>query len=222
MTSSQTSQIKTETLQKEYETILQQYQEAVKTYIATLENNTDSNANKYAFLKGRTWWGKAGGPEGAAETQEECENMCSQSGNCSGATFNPVKKYCWTRTGEGELSAGLDDDYAMILQQKASLIEMKHLNDQLLTLNEKIVGEMRNMAPEVQQLVQDRDLQQEKLKESRQSLLNQKAEMERQLQEYYSVDDTTLIVNQQNLFMRFWFLIAIFIVFVAVRMYLSG
>lgn len=99
---------------------------------------------------------------------------------------------------------------------------MKHLNDRLLALNEEIVGEMRNMAPEVQQLVQDRDLKQEKLKESRQSLLNQKAEMERQLQEYYSVDDTTLIVNQQNLFMRFWFLIAIFIVFVAVRMYLSG
>ena len=113
------SLIKVEALQKEYEVTLQQYQEAGKNYILSLQsNNKEPNIINFTALKGRTWWGTSGLSEGVVNNQEECENMCANNSNCSGATFNPVKRYCWTRTGDNGITAGLDTDYALITQQK--------------------------------------------------------------------------------------------------------
>ena len=122
--------IKIQTLQKEYEVVLQQYQEAGKNYINALQNN---EPNIYTALKGKTWWGNGSVAEGEVSTQEECENMCINTDNCSGATFNPVKRYCWSRKGDGGISIGVDDDYALVPQQKASLLIMKELNNRLLS-----------------------------------------------------------------------------------------
>lgn len=211
----QASLIKVKTLQKEYEVILQQYQEAGKNYISYLQNNDSSN---YTALKGRTWWGTEGISESSVETQAECENMCASDEKCSGATFNPVKKYCWTRTGDASLSAGLDDDYALIPQQKSALIVMKGLNDQLLNINEQITNELKKSDPYIQQQSQEKNIQQQKLSESYQQLLEQKMEMEKQLQEYYSIeeeyDNQSLYVKQQTVSMRFWVLITCLILLV--------
>jgi hypothetical protein len=211
----QASLIKVKTLQKEYEVILQQYQEAGKNYISYLQNSDSSN---YTALQGRTWWGIEGINESSAETQAECENMCASDEKCSGATFNPVKKYCWTRTGDGSLSAGLDDDYALIPQQKSALIVMKGLNDQLLSINEQITNELKKSNPYIQQQSQEKNIQQQKLGESYQQLLEQKMEMEKQLQQYYSIeqdyDNQSLYVNQQTVSMRFWVLITCLILLV--------
>lgn len=211
----QASLIKVKTLQKEYEVLLQQYQEAGKNYISYLQNSDSSN---YTALQGRTWWGIKGINESSVETQAECENMCASDEKCSGATFNPVKKYCWTRTGDGSLSAGLDDDYALIPQQKSALIVMKGLNDQLLSINEQITNELKKSNPYIQQQSQEKNIQQQKLGESYQQLLEQKMEMEKQLQQYYSIeedyDNQSLYVNQQTVSMRFWVLITCLILLV--------
>jgi hypothetical protein len=144
--------------------------------------------------------------------------MCASDEKCSGATFNPVKKYCWTRTGDGSLSAGLDDDYALIPQQKSALIVMKGLNDQLLSINEQITNELKKSNPYIQQQSQEKNIQQQKLGESYQQLLEQKMEMEKQLQQYYSIeqdyDNQSLYVNQQTVSMRFWVLITCLILLV--------
>lgn len=113
------------------------------------EISTPINNIEYAALKGRSWWGKSGISEKEVSTQEECEALCSNDSNCSGATFNPVKRYCWTRTGDGNLVSGEDDNYALIPKKKAALIVMKSLNEKLLDLNTKISDEMENINPEV-------------------------------------------------------------------------
>jgi len=218
----QSSLIKTQTLQKEYEVILQQYQEAGKNYINSLQN-TDKNpiTTEYSALPGRTWWGTSGATEGVVETQEECENMCINTNNCTGATFNPVKKYCWARTGDGSVSVGTDSDYALIPKQKAALIIMKGLNDKLLNINEQITTELKNMDPEVQNQSQAKNTQTINLNEAYQSLLEQKSEMEKQLQDYYSIEEEnqnqSLYVNQQNTSMRFWALITCLILLVTLN-----
>lgn len=211
--------IKIETLQKEYEVTLQQYQEAVNNYIVSLQNNTDTN--KFAALKGRTWWGTEKLTEGTVETQEECENMCATSSECSGATFNPVKRYCWTRKGDGTLSVGTDDDYALITQQKSNLSTMKYLNERLLELNEQINNELSNISPEIEEQNNAKNTTQEQLNLSYQSLLEQKLEMDKQLQEYYSIDENennqSLYVNQQNVSLRFWALVTSIIVLITIN-----
>ena len=215
--------IKVETLQKEYEVTLQQYQEAVNNYINTLQTNTSNTDNqvKYTVLKGRTWWGLKGVSEGTVDTQEECETMCSNADKCSGATFNPVKRYCWTRTGEGEISTGSDTDYALIPKQKDSLRIMKVLNDRLLKINSEISKELTNVNPNIKEQLQENNIKKEQLNKSYTALLEQKMEMEKQLQAFYSIEEdntnSNLYVNQENMSMRVWILITCLIILFTLR-----
>lgn len=211
------SLIKIETLQKEYEVVLQEYQEAGKNYIISLQ----SDLNKYVALKGRSWWGTSGLIEGPVSSQEECENMCANSQECTGATFNPVKHYCWARKGESSITVGRDNDYALLTQQKASLSTMKRLNQKLLDLNSQISDELTNINPEVEAQNKEKDLKQQQLNDSYEKLLEQKIELDKQLQDYYSIEqeeeNQSLIVNQQNMSLRFWVLIVCLVLIFTIK-----
>ena len=218
----QSALIKVETLQKEYEVTLQQYQEAGQNYVTALQSSsTPDQAPEYTDLQGRSWWGTSGVAEGSASSKEECENMCSSSGKCTGATFNPVKRYCWARGGDGSISAGLDSDIALIPKQKAALSVMKSLNEKLLTINEQITSTFKNMNPEVLKQMIEKNKKQQQLSESYQRLLEQKIEIEKQLQEYYSIeennDNQSLFANQQNISMRVWVLITCLVLLITIK-----
>jgi hypothetical protein len=219
----QSALIKVEALQKEYEVTLQQYQEAGKNYINLLELQAKNPDNPlgYIALKGRSWWGKNGVTEGAVANQEECESMCLNSDKCTGATFNPVKRYCWARTGEGNLSVGMDDDYALIPEQTATLIVMKGLNEKLISLNENITKELKNIKPDVEKQNENKDLKQKELILSYEQLLEQKIEIERQIQEYNSIiaenENQSLYANQKTISMRLWILITLLVVLITIK-----
>jgi hypothetical protein len=221
--------IKVETLQKEYEVTLQQYQEAGKNYISALEMgstniDTNTNTNKtedFISLKGRSWWGTKGLKEGTVETEDDCKNMCASQNNCSGATFNPVKHYCWTRSGDSSISVGRDNDYALVPKQKAALIVMKRLNEILLAINEKIRSELTNIKPEIEEQLNEKNEKQQQLNDSYQRLLEQKVEMERQLQEYNTINEEVenqgIFTSQQNVSLRFWVLITCLVLLVTLK-----
>jgi hypothetical protein len=220
------SLIKIESLQKEYEVTLQQYQEAGQNYINAIKiNNTikvpTQNTNSFIALAGRTWWGTKGLTEGPANSQEECETMCANSDQCSGATFNPVKKYCWTRTGESDITVGQDSDYALITKQREALSIMKYLNDRLLSLNDEIAYEFKNINPEVKEQYEAKQQKQQQLNASYSQLLEQKRELETQLREYNSIGEKesnqSTYVVQQNMSYNFWVLIAGFVLFITIK-----
>ena len=183
-------------------------------------NYNKDRSSIFSSLKGRTWWGTGGDKEGAAITQEDCEDMCSSSVKCTGATFNPVKRYCWTRTGDGNISAGLGTDYALIPKQTEALIVMKNLNAKLLTINEHITNEIKNISPVVNKKSQKRDKKHQQLNDAYQRLLEQKIEMEARLQEHYSLEqennNQTLYANQQSGSMRAWMLIACLVMLITI------
>jgi hypothetical protein len=209
------SLMKIETLQKEYEVMLQQYQEAGKNYITSLESESSidiDNTNKFKALKGRTWWGTSALSEGTVESQEECETMCANSSECSGATFNPVKRYCWTRSGDASITVGTEDDYALVTQQKSALSIMKYLNERLLELNKQIASEIKNINPQIKEQNEEKNNKQYLLDTSYEQLLEQKKELDKQLQEYASMeednDNSSLYVNQQNIMFKMLLLVA--------------
>jgi hypothetical protein len=224
----QSALIKVEALQKEYEVTLQQYQEAGKNYVnlLLLQSKNSNEPPEYTALKGRTWWGASGVSEGTVSTQRECESMCLNTGNCTGATFNPVKRYCWARSGDGIISAGLEDDYALIPKQTYTLSVMKSLNEKLLTLNENITKELKNINPDVEKQVKDRDLKQQQLTLSYEKLLEQKIEVERQIQEYNSIseenENQTLFATQKTVSMRFWVLITFLVLLFTIKIMIGS
>ena len=196
------------------------------TKTAPVYPDTSSNKSYFSALKGRTWWGTAPLSEGPASTQEECENMCANSDKCSGATFNPVKRYCWTRSGDANISTGQDDDYALISQRLEALSVMQVLNDKLLDLNNQITTELSNINPQVKQQQTDKNLKQQQLTESYQELLNHKNDIDTQLQEYYSVEqddmNQSLYTNSQNISLRFWVLITCLILLVTIKQFFGS
>ncbi len=179
------------------------------------------NTSTFTALKGRTWWGTGGLSEGTVNSQEECENMCANSPECSGATFNPVKRYCWTRTGDIGISAGMDSDYALITQQKAALSVMKTLNERLLDINKQITTSLQSINPEVREEYEQKNQKQQELNSSYNQLLEQKIEIDKQLQEYYSIEqeenNQSLYVNQQNVSFRFWTLITCLVLLITIK-----
>jgi len=191
-------------------------------------NTGPVNPNTLVFtaLKGRTWWGTGGLSEGTVNSQEECENMCANSPECSGATFNPVKRYCWTRTGDIGISAGIDSDYALVTQQKAALTVMKTLNERLLDINTKITTALQSINHEVKEEYEQTNLKQQELNSSYNQLLEQKIEIDKQLQEYYSIDkeenNQSLYVTQQNVFFRFWVLITCLVLLITIKKILGS
>lgn len=205
------SLIKIETLQKEYEVLLNKYQEAVNNYILSLQNSKLKKDTVFVSLKGRTWWGTSSIQEKQVSSKEECAEICANSSECSGATFNSSNRYCWTRKGDSSITVGTDNNYAIILEEKYALVNMKNLNDKLLELNKKILDEIKKINPKVEDQINENNMKQEELIDSYNKLLEQKVIMDEQMREYSSIEENEnnqyLYVNQQNVQLRFWFLL---------------
>ena len=216
-----TNLIQLEILEKEYENTLQQYQEAINNYILNISTSDNSLNNNYVFLKGRTWWGSSSLTQTDASSQEICQSMCASDMKCSGATFNEVKKYCWTRTGEGKLTAGYDSDYAIISSQKESIINLKMLNNRLIQLNEQILSTIKSLKPE--EFVIETELNQTytSLIKEYTNLTEQKIIIDQQIQDYLRIEETLenqdIYVTQQNTAVRFWMLVALLLLLFTIK-----
>ena len=151
--SSSSSSIKLQSLEKEFDVVMKMYEEAYKTYVSSMSDNivvtsgsdasTTAPPTKYIVLKNHNYWGKTGLKEGTVNSSDECQTMCSDFGNCEGATYNSSKNYCWARSGEGKVALSDDpDDNAIVPQLKLNAIILKTLNDKLIDLNTQINSEL--------------------------------------------------------------------------------
>jgi hypothetical protein len=191
---------------------------------APVQPNTSTAV--FASLPSRSWWGTSSLKEGTVSTEEDCKSMCAMDDKCSGATFNPVKKYCWTRSGDGNLTTSTDTDVALIPNQKATLLVLKGLNDKLIQLNQDINSQMQQIEPQVDQQQSANQEKQQQLNEYYNKLLEQKQDMEKQLQEYYSVEqnneEQTIFVTQEDVSYRFWTVLTAIIILITLKKMYGG
>jgi|694.fasta_scaffold10861_13 hypothetical protein len=191
------------------------------TEYTTKTEPTYSIGKEFAEIPGRTWWGTYGIKEGSAETKDDCVSMCATDSNCTGATFNEVKRYCWTRGGEGSLSVGKTDDSALIPKLKSAMIILNRLNDKLMDIIKELRSEIKNLNPKLKEERQENEEKQKKFDQYYYDLSDNKVEMAKLLNEYNSVesdlDDKTLIVEQQNLSYRLWILLSIILVLITLK-----
>jgi hypothetical protein len=191
------------------------------TNYTTKTEPTYSLGKEYTELPGRTWWGTYGIKEGPASSKEECISMCDSDSSCTGATFNPVKRYCWARGGDGTVSVGLADDNALIPKLKGVLLILGALNDKLISINEELRVETKKITPKLKEERENNENKQQKFDQYYNELYYDKSEMAKLLNEYNSIDadlsDQTLVVNQQNLSLRLWTLFAIIISFIVFK-----
>ena len=202
--------LKLEILQKEYDVILAEYQESVNNYITLSESESDSG-KEYTALKGRTWWGTSAMDEKKVDSMEECENMCRESKECSGATYHEESHYCWTRKGASKITSGRDDDFALVPQLVAALERMKYLNQLLMKMNLDIVEELNNHYNE-DDFVEKSVVKRKQLEANYEILSEQNIRLNSQLEEYNSMEaekeKQILYAEQQNASYKWWALLA--------------
>jgi hypothetical protein len=173
----------------------------------------------FASLKGKNWWGTSGLKEGTVSTQQECEDMCSNIKQCSGATFNPVQRNCWARSGIAPITAGKDNEYALVISSKQEMLStIRYLNQRLLDLNNQITNELRNINPELIKQYNAKASIQTQLNVSYDKLLQEKMALKQDLAENYSIEqeeyNQSLYVNKESMYFKLWILFTFIIVII--------
>ena len=191
------------------------------TKYTTKTTPTYSLGKEFNELPGRTWWGTYGIKEGTVKSKEECISMCASNKSCSGATFNPVKRYCWARGGDGTVTAGMGTDIAIIPKMKSILLTLSDLNNKLMSINNNLRSETNKIKPIFEKDKQNNEEQKNIFDQYYNELYYDKTEMAKLLNEYNSVEaelnDQTLFVNRENFSLRLWTLGAIILCFIVFK-----
>lgn len=219
MTNTNTSDLMNiKTLEKEYNSVLKQYEEAYKNCNAKLtamasESNTNSSQGFTSFPN-NSFWGTGSLKEGSVTSQYDCESMCASDQTCSGATYNPDKKYCWTRKGYGTLAVSVNGstDIALLPDIKACMITLKSLNKRLLDINEQLTTAISSSAPQMETQQTENQTKSDELHKYYAQLLEERLQMDKLVKDNETInseyENQTLMVNQANGSLRFWTVIA--------------
>ena len=98
-------------------------------------------------IQGQAFWGAESLGDGAVSSLAECKTMCSNKPKCTGATYNPDKKYCWVRGGAGKPVPSLENDYAIIPESAKYLNLLQALNKRLTEINDEILNIVNTNQP---------------------------------------------------------------------------
>ncbi len=216
--------LKIKSLESEYETVLRQYEEAYQTYLAYIESNSSADVNtEFAQLKGRAFWGATGVSEDAADSAEACQDMCATADECTGATFNTNKRYCWMRSGESAIVAGRDADVALIPKSRELLLQLTFYNKQLMKINQELAEFYSTLpAPDADDSTAEKHAMLLKYNAQLQSEQDMLASEEQKLDTIHVSRNTQDIVATQGYTQfRFWMLIACILLLVSMKMALT-
>jgi hypothetical protein len=161
------------------------------TYNTASEPNYNINSSILGGLQGRTFWGTSGVTENDNMTNvDDCKALCSSTANCSGATFNPDKKTCWIRSGEGAIGAGLTNDYAIVPMDKLLLDKLDKLNTQLTSINNQMLDITSNKAtPEYTQMTSNSIMGTNEIQQNYKELSKKRQNIDDMLKEFKQLDE---------------------------------
>ena len=137
-TNLKTDILKIEALEREYNAVLKQYEEAYKNCNDELKQNLDQKQRSFKTFTNRAYWGTMGLKEGTVGAETDCENMCASNPKCTGATFNTVNRYCWTRGGNGSLASTTSGNVAILPTVKGCVVTLNALNNRLIKINKEL------------------------------------------------------------------------------------
>jgi len=214
----ESSVLKLQSLQTEFGLVMTQYKQAYANYISNVQATGSTSTDSIAFttLQGRTFWGAAGISDSAATSVEDCQALCSSDSTCTGATFNSEKQQCFTRSGQGDVAVGEDNEYAIVpeLAQNAQVLQM--LNQKLMDLNAKINDTLNTMTEPSKNNTTAANSQNDELKSIYNSLLAERKNIDKMLNNYTTINesynDQSIYVLQNNTAYMIWFLVALIIV----------
>lgn len=218
--------LKIEALEKEYNAVLRQYEEAYKNCNDELKQNLDTKQRSFKTFNNRAYWGTSGLKEGTVGDQDDCENMCATNAKCSGATFNQVNRYCWTRSGNGSLAPTSTKTVAILPTVKGCVLTLKGLNSRLIKINEELTNLIETTNSKLVAEENKKNNSKQQLHKYYAQLLKERIQMAKILEEQQIIDNDTAIqsiyVSTQNSTFRLWALLACILVLIVINKILGG
>ena len=208
-------------LEKEYNTVLKQYEEAYKNCNTELQNNLNAKQNGFKTFTNRAYWGTAGLKEGTVGSQSDCENMCASDIKCTGATFNPVQKYCWARSGNGTLSPTSTTTVALLPTVKGCVLTLNALNDRLIEINKQLTAVIDTTNSQLATAEASKNNSKAKLHNYYRQLLKERLQIGEMLSDYKTIENEnenqSLYVLSQDNMLRVWILTACILILIVVN-----
>lgn len=213
--------LKIQALEKEYNAVLNQYEETYKNCNDELKQNLDAKQRSFKTYSNRAYWGTSGLKEGVVGSETECENMCASNLKCTGATFNPGNKYCWTRAGNGSLSSTTKSNVAILPTIKGCVVTLNSLNNRLIKINKELTQliETTNSQLAMEEATVNGSKQQ--LHGYYAQLLKERLQMAKILEDQQTIDEDNasnfMYVDIQNTSFRLWSLAACILFLIVIK-----
>lgn len=178
----------------------------------------------FEVLPDATYWGTSGVGSSRARSAIHCEKKCMNTKACTGATFIPKNRFCYLRSGTGEVHTGRNGRYAIVNTLMMKIQQLKGYNRRLLYINRQINnmimrgGETTNLDGIMDENKKTNDV----LVQEHNSLLDQRNIIDRLVQGYDNADeastDTDLRATSSLIVYRFYVIVFIMLLYIPVVM----
>ena len=183
--------------------------------------NFNITPKQFTEIKSQAFWGAGALNEKTVETVDECKALCSADLLCTGATYNPDKKYCWTRSGNDKPVMALPNDSAIVPTSVYKLNNMKALNKMLLDINKKIIDSINDSQPLYDSQQKEQDEKMIIININNERLKKERDEFEDKIKEHTNMDksisESSMYANKNYYILISMFVIAICIVYFLIR-----
>jgi len=203
--------LKISLLETEYNNTLIQYQQAYQNYTEDL-TKYQTNKTFNNILNGRVFWGTSGIKQISTNDINVCKASCSETPNCSGATFNSTSNTCWLRSGDGDVFPGLNTENAIIPDVIQSSNILKKLNAKLLDINTKIINLIQSSTEDYTTQIETRNNLDTQLKQNYNDLIKETNHVNRLIRETENIDE--LNNNSQIIINHYYLIYTVIIILV--------
>lgn len=211
-------------LETEYNNTLIQYQQAYQNYTEDL-TKYQTNKTFNNILNGRVFWGTSGIKQISTNDINVCKASCSETPNCSGATFNSTSNTCWLRSGDGDVFPGLNTENAIIPDVIQSSNILKKLNAKLLDINTKIINLIQSSTEDYTTQIQTRNNLDTQLKQNYNDLIKETNHVNRLIRETENIDElnnnSQIIINHYYLIYKVIIILVFLCILIVVYNYMK-
>jgi len=216
--------LKISLLETEYNNTLIQYQQAYQNYTEDL-TKYQTNKTFNNILNGRVFWGTSGIKQISTNDINVCKASCSETPNCSGATFNSTSNTCWLRSGDGDVFPGLNTENAIIPDIIQSSNILKNLNAKLLDINTKIINLIQSSTEDYTTQIQTRNNLDTQLKQNYNDLIKETNHVNRLIRETENIDElnnnSQIIINHYYLIYKVIIILVFLCILIVVYNYMK-
>ena len=210
-----------DTLSNQFNSLLSQYQETYQDFI----NIINSGNNSLTSVDNSAYIGESNINTIQGSSVNNCLTSCSSNQSCSGATFDNNLNTCTLSSGTGNI-VNSTNQTAIVKQALYYSNQLKQLNNQLTNINNQMSSLANSNMNSYSQTQEQNNQKSQILNQNYQTLQQERLEIDKMVREYETLNSAlengNINVTSNYYSFIIYLLIAIFLIFILLRINLTG